>query len=75
MPRYNIKDFTIGHNEETFQFFTDLAKRHKALVLEQDKLMKDVSSIEKLDITETLDIIRKAEQNLKEKELKDKQNE
>jgi hypothetical protein len=61
MPGRNIIDFEIGHNEETFEFFTRLAKEHKAKVLKQNELMKDVPSIEKLDITEVHNIIRKAD--------------
>jgi hypothetical protein len=61
MPGRNIIDFQIGHNEETFEFFTRLAKEHKAKVLRQNELMKDVPSIEKLDITEVHNIIRKAD--------------
>jgi hypothetical protein len=61
MPGRNIIDFEIGHNEETFEFFTRLAKEHKAKVLRQNELMKDVPSIEKLDITEVHNIIRKAD--------------
>jgi hypothetical protein len=61
MPGRNIIDFQIGHNEETFEFFTKLAKEHKAKVLRQNELMKDVPSIEKLDITEVHNIIRKAD--------------
>jgi hypothetical protein len=60
MPGRNIIDFEIGHNEETFEFFTRLAKEHKAKVLRQNELMKDVPSIEKLDITQVHDIIHKA---------------
>jgi hypothetical protein len=61
MPGRNIIDFQIGHNEETFEFFTRLAKEHKAKVLRQNELMKDVPSIEKLDITEVHNIIRKSD--------------
>ena len=45
-------DFEIGHNEETFEFFTKHAKLHKEKIRKQDELMKNVPSIEKLDITE-----------------------
>ena len=57
--RYKI-DFEIGHNEETFEFFTKLAKSHKEKVLKQNELMKEIPSIEKLDITEVHKIIRQA---------------
>jgi len=60
MPRKDIIDFEIGDNEETMQYFTDLAKKHKKQVLKQDELMKNVPSIEKLDITEVHKIIKKA---------------
>ncbi len=53
-------DFEIGHNEETFEFFTKLAKSHKEKVLKQNELMKEIPSIEKLDITEVHTIIKKA---------------
>jgi len=60
MPRKDVIDFEIGDNEETMQYFTDLAKKHKKNMIKQDELMKDVSSIEKLDITEVHKIIQKA---------------
>jgi len=60
MPRKDIINFEIGDNEETMQYFTDLAKKHKKNMIKQDELMKDVSSIEKLDITEVHKIIQKA---------------
>jgi len=53
-------DFEIGHNEETFEFFTKQAKLHKEKIKKQDELMKNVPSIEKLDITEVHKIIKKA---------------
>ena len=57
--KYKI-DFEIGHNEETFEFFTKLAVEHKKKVLKQIELMKEIPSIEKLDITEVHAIIKKA---------------
>jgi len=60
MPRKDVIDFEIGDNEETMQYFTDLAKKHKKNMIKQDELMKDVPSIEKLDITEVHKIIQKA---------------
>ena len=60
MPKKDLINFEIGHNEETFEFFTKLAKEHKAKVLKQNELMKEVPSIEKLDITEVHTIIKKA---------------
>jgi len=64
MPRKDIIDFEIGDNEETMQYFTDLAKKHKKKVLAQDELMKDVPSIEKLDITQVHEIIHKADKKV-----------
>lgn len=64
MPRHDIINFEIGHNEETMQYFTDLAKKHKANTLKQAEAMKSVSSIEKLDITEVHNIIRKTHKSL-----------
>jgi len=69
MPRKDIIDFEIGDNEETMQYFTDLAKKHKKQVLIQAEAMKKVDSIEKLDITEVHDIIKKAEDKAKNEEL------
>ena len=60
MPGKNVIDFEIGHNEETFEFFTQQAKIHKEKVLKQNELMKEIPSIEKLDITQVHNIIRKA---------------
>ncbi len=60
MTTKNKINFDIGHNEETFDFFTKLAKEHKAKVLKQDQLMKDVESMEKIDITEVHKIIKQA---------------
>jgi len=46
MPRKNISkiDFDIGHNEETMQYFTDLAKQHKKQMDIQAEEMKKVSN-------------------------------
>ena len=60
MPARDKEPAVIGHNEETFEYFTKLAKAHKAKVLKQDEIMKDVKSIEKLDITEVHKIIKQA---------------
>jgi hypothetical protein len=57
--KYKI-DFEIGHNEASFEFFTKLAIAHKEKVLKQNELMKEIPSIEKLDITEVHAIIKKA---------------
>jgi len=69
MPRKDIIDFEIGDNEETMQYFTDLAKKHKKRVLAQDELMKDVDSIEKLDITEVHNIINQAHKKIDDEKL------
>jgi len=69
MPRKDIIDFEIGDNEETMQYFTDLAKKHKRRVLAQDELMKDVDSIEKLDITEVHNIINQAHKKIDDEKL------
>lgn len=53
-------NFEIGHNEDTFDFFTKLAKEHKAKVLRQTELLKD-KDINKLDITELHSVIKKSE--------------
>ena len=53
-------DFEVGHNEASFEFFTKLAWAHKEKVLRQNELMKEIPSIEKLDITEVHAIIKKA---------------
>lgn len=59
MPARDKEPTVIGHNEETFEFFTKLAKEHKQKVLVQNELMKNVD-VNKLDITEIHSIIRKA---------------
>jgi len=71
MPRKDINkiDFDIGHNEETMQYFTDLAKQHRKQMNIQAEEMKKVSSIEKLDIIEVHDIIRNAQDKAKDEEL------
>lgn len=69
MPRKDIEDIdklNIGHNEETFEFFTNLAKIHKENMRKQDELMKDVKSIEKIDITEVHKIVAKAHGTIKQ---------
>jgi len=60
MPARDKEPAVIGHNEETFEYFTKLAKAHKAKVSKQDEIMKNIKSIEKLDITEVHKIIRQA---------------
>ena len=60
MPARDKEPAVLGHNEETFEYFTKLAKSHKEKVLKQNALMKEIPSIEKLDITEVHKIIRQA---------------
>lgn len=60
MTTKNKINFDIGHNEETFEFFTKLAKEHKEKVKKQDEIMKNIKSIDKLDITEVHKIIKQA---------------
>ena len=60
MPAKEKEPAVIGHNEESFEYFTKLAKDHKAKVLKQDEIMKNIKSIEKLDITEVHKIIKQA---------------
>lgn len=60
MPAKEKEPAVIGHNEETFEYFTKLAKDHKAKVLKQNEIMKNIKSIEKLDITEVHKIIKQA---------------
>lgn len=60
MPAKDKEDFTIGHNEETFEYFTKLAKEHKAQILKQNEELKNVD-MNKIDITELHKIIKKNE--------------
>ncbi len=39
MPARNQADFNVGHNEETFEYFTKLAKYKKRQVQIQDQLI------------------------------------
>jgi len=41
MPGRDQIDFNIGHNEETFDYFTKLAKYKKRQVQIQDQLIKE----------------------------------
>lgn len=59
MTTKNKIDFDIGHNEETFEFFTKHAKEHKAKVLKQSEALKN-KNLEELDITELHNIIKSA---------------
>lgn len=60
MPAKDKEDFKIGHNEETFEYFTKLAKEHKVQVLKQNEELKNVD-MNKIDITELHKIIKKNE--------------
>jgi len=60
MPAKDKEDFKIGNNEETFEYFTKLAKEHKAQVLKQNEELKNVD-MNKIDITELHKIIKKNE--------------
>ena len=54
------KDINIGHNEESFEYFTKLANKHKQQVLNQTKELKNID-MNKIDITELHKIIKKNE--------------
>jgi hypothetical protein len=60
MPAKDKEDFKIGHNEETFEYFTKLAKNHKTQVNKQTEELKNVD-MNKIDITELHTIIKKNE--------------
>ena len=60
MPTKDKKDFVIGHNEETFEYFTKLANKHKEQILKQKEELKNVD-MNKIDITELHKIIKKNE--------------
>ena len=60
MPAKDKEPTIIGHNEETFEYFTKLAKEHKAQVLKQNEELKNVD-MNKIDITELHKIIKKNE--------------
>ena len=60
MPTKDKKDFVIGHNEETFEYFTKLANKHKKQILKQKEELKNVD-MNKIDITELHKIIKKNE--------------
>ena len=60
MPTKDKKDFVIGHNEATFEYFTKLDNEHKAQVLKQKEELKNVD-MNKIDITELHKIIKKNE--------------
>jgi hypothetical protein len=60
MPAKDKEPTIIGHNEETFEYFTKLAKEHKAQVLKQKEELKSVD-MNKIDITELHKIIKKNE--------------
>ena len=60
MPAKNKEPTIIGHNEETFEYFTKLAKEHKAQILKQNEELKNVD-MNKIDITDLHKIIKKNE--------------
>ena len=60
MPAKDKEHTIIGHNEETFEYFTKLAKEHKAQILKQNEELKNVD-MNKIDITELHKIIKKNE--------------
>ena len=60
MPAKDKEPTIIGHNEETFEYFTKLAKEHKAQVLKQNEELKNVD-MNKIDITDLHKIIKKNE--------------
>jgi hypothetical protein len=60
MPAKDKEPTIIGHNEETFEYFTKLAKEHKAQVLKQKEELKNVD-MNKIDITDLHKIIKKNE--------------
>ena len=60
MPAKDKEPAIIGHNEETFEYFTKLAKEHKAQILRQNEELKNVD-MNKIDITDLHKIIKKNE--------------
>ena len=60
MPAKDKEPTIIGHNEETFEYFTKLAKEHKSKILKQNEELKDVN-MNKIDITDLHKIIKKNE--------------
>jgi len=60
MPAKDKEPTIIGHNEETFEYFTKLAKNHKTQVIKQTEELKNVD-MNKIDITELHTIIKKNE--------------
>ena len=60
MPAKDKEPTIIGHNEETFEYFTKLAKEHKAKILKQNEELKNVD-MNKIDITDLHKIIKKNE--------------
>jgi len=55
-------DISIGHNEETFDYFTRQAKRHKRQMEIQDQLMAELGiDMNTVSITQLHDIIKQAQ--------------
>lgn len=63
MPARDKEPKVIGHNEETFEYFTKLAKEHTKKIQKQSEDLKNVD-MNKIDITDLHKIIKK---NSKEK--------
>ena len=53
----SVKNINIGHNEESFEYFTKLAKEHKQRALNQTEELKN-TNMNKIDITELHKIIK-----------------
>jgi hypothetical protein len=60
MPARNQMNFNMGHNEETFEFFTKLAKYKKRQVQIQDQLIQE-RNIDVNDLTAMHQAIRDSE--------------
>lgn len=55
-------DINIGHNEETFDYFTRQAKRHKRQVEIQDQLIASLGiDIKTVSVEQLHDIIKQAQ--------------
>jgi hypothetical protein len=60
MPARDQMNFNMGHNEETFEFFTKLAKYKKRQVQIQDQLIQE-RNIDVNDLTAMHQAIRDSE--------------
>jgi len=55
-------DINIGHNEETFDYFTRQSKRHKRQMEIQDQLMAELGiDMNTVSIEQLHDIIKRAQ--------------